>query len=178
VVDLRRQPIVGRIARAARRVAKQAIVFPAAEELVDRNTVPFATKIPERGVDPRQHGRTEADPAPVVPALVHPPPERWQVVHGLAEQDRAVELDELWNDLGAEIARVGLSEPRQLRVGQDLDEGGAAPPAAFPDVGVVAVRTGQEHGPDVGDSHGALRSAPGLNTNRRHPACREAVIPA
>jgi hypothetical protein len=70
-----------------------------------------------------------------------------------AQQDRPVELDDRRHDLGAEIARVRLTNANLRPVGMNLDQRGAAQLARLQKVWVVRARPGQQRRLYIGDFH-------------------------
>ena len=51
--------------------------------------------------------------------MIHPLPQPGNVVHVPANQDRGEKVDDGWNRLRTEIARVGLAQPGDTGVGMD-----------------------------------------------------------
>ena len=128
-------------------------MLAAAEQLVHRDAVHLAFQIPEGRFDAVDNGHPESNPTPVVSGLIHPPPELGDVLDTLANEDGREEVDDRWHSLRDEIAGVRFADADELRVGQDLDVGRAAPLATLAQVGIVRGRAGQQDRLDTRDLH-------------------------
>ncbi|MEO1997692.1 MAG: hypothetical protein ABGZ17_20715, partial [Planctomycetaceae bacterium] len=73
----------------------------------------------------------------------------------MPDENGAKKLHDLRDPFRKKIACVGFAQSNVRPVGMNFDKRGTAALAAILHKRVVGCRAGEQHGPDVGDLHGA-----------------------